>query len=91
MQKYHRNHILQSKVFERYVERDERFEVVGPTRVGLCCFRLRGTNDINNKLLEAINASRRLHMVPSYFHEKFVIRYAPVYQFLTEEDVGKKD
>jgi glutamate/tyrosine decarboxylase-like PLP-dependent enzyme len=33
MQKYHRNHIFLSKVFERYVERDERFEVVGPTRV----------------------------------------------------------
>jgi len=76
-----------SKIFERYVERDQRFEVVGPTRVGLCCFRLRGTNDINNHYLENINASRRLHMVPSYFHELFVIRYAPCYEFLNEAHI----
>ncbi len=33
LQKYHRNHVLLAKIFERYVQRDDRFEVVGPTRV----------------------------------------------------------
>jgi hypothetical protein len=52
----------------------------------MACFRLKGTNDINKKLLDALNLSRKIHMVPSAFHDKFVIRFA-----LCAEDANEKD
>ena len=37
----------------------------GLVQVGLVCFRLIGSNQLNQKLLTTINASGRLHMVGS--------------------------
>lgn len=87
LQNYIRSHVFLSKLFENYVRRDTRFEVVGAVRVGLVCFRLKGTNEVNKRLLEALNASCKIHMVPSGFHDKYVIRFAPCYEFLNEADI----
>jgi len=87
LQNYCRSHINLCKMFERYCQRDDRFEVVGAVRVGLVCFRLKGTNDLNKRYLEAMEFSRKLHMVPSVFHDKYVIRFAVCAEYLNEEDI----
>ena len=38
-------------------------QVMNDVKVGLVCFRLIGSNELNKKLLTTINASGRLHMV----------------------------
>ena len=38
-------------------------QVMNDVKVGLVCFRLIGSNQLNQKLLTTINASGRLHMV----------------------------
>ena len=38
------------------VESDERFEIVGEVTLGLVCFRLKQSNELNEKLLKSINA-----------------------------------
>lgn len=43
--------------------------------MGLVCFRVKGTNELNQKLLSNINASGKLHMVPACVHGRFVIRF----------------
>ena len=50
--------------------------VIYPYQVilGLVCFRLKGSNNLNQRLLSAINASGKLHMVPASLNGKFVIR-----------------
>ena len=56
-------------------------------QLGLVCFRLRGSDELNQKLLSTINASGRLHMVPASVNDKFVIRFCVVAQNATDDDI----
>ncbi|XP_018008286.1 aromatic-L-amino-acid decarboxylase [Hyalella azteca] len=73
--------------FESFVLQDERFEVCSPVHLGLVCFRLNGSNEVNQKLLSSINASGRLHMVPASLGEKYVIRFCVCAQNATDDDI----
>lgn len=53
------------------------------------CFRLVGSDKLNEKLLSIINGSGKLHMVPASVNDKYVIRFCVVAQSCTEEDIGK--
>ena len=55
--------------------------------MGLVCFRLRGSDQLNKQLLSDINASGRIHMVPASVNEKYVIRFCAVAQNATLEDI----
>lgn len=57
-------------------------------QLGLVCFRLKGTDELNQKLLSNINASGKIHMVPASVNEKYVIRFCAVVQNATEEQIG---
>ncbi|KAK8401832.1 hypothetical protein O3P69_001142 [Scylla paramamosain] len=87
LQKYIRDHCRLARRFEAHVRKEPRFEVASPVHLGLVCFRLRGTNDINQKLLSSINASGKLHMVPASLNDKYVIRFCVCRQTATEEDI----
>ncbi|KAL0268429.1 UNVERIFIED_CONTAM: hypothetical protein PYX00_010382 [Menopon gallinae] len=87
LRKYIRHHITLAKRFENLVRKDPRFEVCNEVRLGLVCFRLKGSNSLNEKLLSAINGSGKLHMVPASLHDTYVIRFCVVAQNATEEDI----
>ncbi|KAG0711054.1 Tyrosine decarboxylase [Chionoecetes opilio] len=87
LQKYIREHCRLARRFEAHVKKESRFEVASPVLLGLVCFRLRGSNDINQKLLSSINASGKLHMVPASLNDKYVIRFCVCRQTATEEDI----
>jgi len=62
------HHLRMVVLFEEMVRADVRFEVMAPRRFALVCFWLRppstprdkaAVNDLNKKLLEAVNANRR--------------------------------
>lgn len=59
-------------------------------QLALVCFRLKGSDELNQKLLSTINASGKLHMVPASVNEQFVIRFCVVAQHATDDDIGKK-
>lgn len=59
-------------------------------QLGLVCFRLIGSDKLNEKLLSNINASGKLHMVPASVNDKYVIRFCAVAQHASEEDIGWK-
>lgn len=90
LQKYIRHHIKLAKQFEELVEQDKRFEICNEVQMGLVCFRLVGSDKLNEKLLSAINGSGKLHMVPAAVNDKYVIRFCAVAQNLTEDDIGKQ-
>ncbi|XP_052790248.1 aromatic-L-amino-acid decarboxylase-like [Mya arenaria] len=73
--------------FEDLVRSDERFEVVQKVVMGLVCFRLKGTNEVNEKLLKDINADGRIHMVPSIVKEVYFLRFAICASRTTSDDV----
>lgn len=54
------------------------------------CFRLKGSDKLNEKLLSNINASGKLHMVPANVNDKYVIRFCAVAQNATEDDIGNE-
>ncbi|KAB0795491.1 hypothetical protein PPYR_12330 [Photinus pyralis] len=87
LQKYIRNHIRLAKHFESLVLKDRRFEVVNDVKLGLVCFRLLGPESINRTLLAMINASGKLHMIPSMVKSKYIIRFCVVNEYATEPDV----
>ncbi len=88
LQAYVREHCRLAKLFESFVLLDKRFEVANHVRVGLVCFRLRGSDELNQKLLYTINASGKLHMVPANVNEKYVIRFCVCAQHAVDEDIG---
>jgi aromatic-L-amino-acid/L-tryptophan decarboxylase len=57
-----REHIRLAGDFARWVEADERFELVVEPRLNLVCFRHRGGDEVNETLLDALNRSGRLFL-----------------------------
>ncbi|KAJ8941390.1 hypothetical protein NQ318_011827 [Aromia moschata] len=89
LQKYIRHHIRLAQRFEEHVVRDRRFEICNEVKLGLVCFRLKGSDKLNERLLSSINASGKLHMVPANVNDKYVIRFCVVAANAEESDIGK--
>ncbi|KAJ8627258.1 hypothetical protein MRB53_020565 [Persea americana] len=87
-----RSHVKMAKQFEGLVGSDKRFEIVVPRTFAMVCFRLRPevaggeekANEMNKKMLEAVNASGRLYMTHAVVGGVYMIRFA-VGGSLTEE------
>ncbi|CAM0902039.1 unnamed protein product [Alopecurus aequalis] len=89
-----RGHARMAATFEAMVRADPRFEVTVPARFALVCFRLRpaahgdgtaeATNELNRKLLEAVNATGRAYMSCAVVGGMYVLRCA-IGNSLTEE------
>ena len=73
--------------FAKLVETDARFEMPVPAVMGLVCFRLKGSNAINEKLNSKINDAGRIHITPSKIRDKYILRFAVCSRFTVESDV----
>ncbi|KAK9936865.1 hypothetical protein M0R45_013687 [Rubus argutus] len=87
-----RDHVKMAKVFERLVGMDERFDIVVPRNFAMVCFRISPSalrkapsdyddengiiNNVNRKLLEAINASGNVYMTHSVVGGMYLLRCA---------------
>ncbi|KAL7737718.1 hypothetical protein ACLKA6_006111 [Drosophila palustris] len=87
LQHYIRHHIKLAKRFEELVLKDNRFEICNQVKLGLVCFRLKGSDKLNEKLLSTINESGKLHMVPASVNDRYIIRFCAVAQNATAEDI----
>ncbi|KAJ8415694.1 hypothetical protein AAFF_G00402510 [Aldrovandia affinis] len=76
LQAYIRKHVDLAKDFERRVREDQRFEISADVVLGLVCFRLKGSNELNETLLKRINSTRKIHLVPCQLAGRFVLRFA---------------
>lgn len=87
LQEYIRKHVRLAKQFEQLIRSDSRFSVTNQVVLGLVCFRLIGSNALNQRLLSMINASGKLHMVPASLNGRFVIRFCICDRDAKEEDI----
>ena len=55
--------------------------------MGLVCFRMIGPNRFSEHLLQSINESGQLHMVPSSINGKYMIRFAVCAENANEGDI----
>jgi aromatic-L-amino-acid decarboxylase len=73
---YHvRYHVQLTQRFAEWVRADERFEVVAPAPLNLVCFRYRGTDQENERLMNNLNRSGDIYLTHTRLGEKFVLRF----------------
>lgn len=82
-----RTHIRWASEFASWVAADPRFELAAPAPLSLVCFRLKGADEQNRRLLEAVNASGRAYLSHNVMNGAFVLRFAIGHINTTLEDV----
>ncbi|VDK65388.1 unnamed protein product [Onchocerca ochengi] len=87
LQNYIRKHCYLAKLFEQLIRADDIFEIVGDVILGLVCFRMVASEEMNQALLTKLNSSGRIHMVPASLNGRFVIRFCVCAEHATEKDI----
>jgi aromatic-L-amino-acid decarboxylase len=80
-----REHVRLAALFEDWVRADARWEIVAPRPFSLVCFRLRGSDDENEALLERVNSSGEVYLSHTRLADRYVLRLA-IGNFRTTED-----
>ncbi|KAJ3581973.1 hypothetical protein NHX12_001288 [Muraenolepis orangiensis] len=76
LQAFIRKHVELAKVFHGLVKDDQRFEICADVVLGLVCFRLKGSDELNEALLKEITRMGKIHLVPCRLRGRFVLRFA---------------
>jgi aromatic-L-amino-acid decarboxylase len=84
-----RRHIALAQEFAAWVKADERFEVVAPAPLSLVCFRYRGSDEENRRLLEAVNATGKAFLSATTLCDRYVLRLAIGNQRTAKEHVAR--
>ena len=71
-----RGHLELAQEFAGWVRGDIRFELCAPVDFSLVCFRYRGSDADNQKLLDAINQSGTALLSPAVFGGRMLLRLA---------------
>ena len=75
LQHHIRYHVELAQEFLSWVQRDNRFEVAAPAPLNLVCFRFRGSDEQNRRLLDNLNRSGELYLTHTRLAERFVLRF----------------
>ncbi|MFI6168291.1 aminotransferase class V-fold PLP-dependent enzyme [Nocardia sp. NPDC051052] len=71
-----RHSVALAQRFASWVAADDRFELMAPHPLSLVCFRLRGPDEPNRQLLQAINDSGRIYLSHTTVRDTFTLRLA---------------
>jgi aromatic-L-amino-acid decarboxylase len=72
---YHiRRHIDLAQEFAGWIKKDDRFELAVSPPLNLVCFRHRGGDDLNQKLMDHLNRSGDLYLTHTMMHDRFTLR-----------------
>jgi len=80
-----RGHVRLAALFEEWVRSDPEWEAVTPRHFSLVCFRRRGSDEENERLLERVNASGEVFISHTRVRDRYVLRLA-IGNFRTTED-----
>ncbi|CAM1324261.1 DDC (predicted) [Pycnogonum litorale] len=76
LQAHIRKFIRLAHEFESMLLKDDRFEIIGDVIMGLICFRIKGSNELNKTLLKNINDNGRIYMVPAEINKSYFLRFS---------------
>lgn len=71
-----RNHIAWADRLAKLIEADPRFELAAPHPFSVVCFRYKGTDEENKRILEAANATGEVFLSSTVLRGKVVLRCA---------------
>ncbi|XP_030388470.1 histidine decarboxylase [Scaptodrosophila lebanonensis] len=89
LQRHIRESVRLAQKFEALVLADHRFELPAKRHLGLVVFRIRGDNEITERLLKRLNHRGNLHCIPSSLKGQYVIRFTITSTHTTLDDVVK--
>jgi aromatic-L-amino-acid decarboxylase len=89
LQRIVREHVRLAELFAGWVDSDPAWELVAPQRFSLVVFRLRGSDEENESLLEQVNRSGEIFISHTRLHGRYVLRFAIGNARTTEEDVRR--
>jgi len=69
-----REHVRLAQDFAAWVREDKRFELVVLPPLNLVCFRLNGSDELNQKLMDALNRSGDLYLTHTKLNGRVVLR-----------------
>lgn len=69
-----RKHVALARQFAEWVEADLRFELAAPVPVNLVCFRHRAGDQINQQILEQVNATGKMYISHTKLDGKYTLR-----------------
>lgn len=84
-----REHVRIAQEFASWVEASDDFEVVAPHPLNLVCFRHKGGDDMNQKILNALNDQGDMYLTHTRLNGQYVIRFCVGQSHTTEEHVKK--
>ena len=76
LQAHVRSHLAWAAELSGWVEADDRFELAAPTVVSLVCFRHKGGDETNRRIMDAVNKSGRAFMSHTSLEGRFTLRVA---------------
>ena len=71
LQEHIRKGVRLAARFEALVAGDPRFEIPTKRHLGMVVFRLRGENELTERLLKRVNSSGKIHCVPASLKVNF--------------------
>ena len=74
LQHHIREHVALAQEFARWVGADKDFEIAAPHPLNLVCFRHRGGDERNQRMMEKLNASGELYLTHTKLNGKFTVR-----------------
>ncbi len=73
---YHvRRHVEMAQQFADWVKQDDRFELAAPAPLNLVCFRHRGGDENNRRLMDRLNQSGDLYLTHTRLNDCFTLRF----------------
>ncbi len=70
-----RRHIELAQLFLGCVREDSRFELMAPAPLNLICFRLKGSDQLNEELMRRLNKSGKLYLSHTRLNDKLTMRF----------------
>ncbi|MBV9573692.1 MAG: aspartate aminotransferase family protein [Acidobacteriales bacterium] len=72
---YHiRRHVELAKRFAQWVANDKRFELAAPVPLNLVCFRHKGGDEANQKIMDRLNRSGDLYLTHTRLNDRMTLR-----------------
>ncbi len=75
LQHHIREHVKLAREFASWVKADERFELTVKPPLNLVCFRHRGGDEINQKIMDRVNRSGKLFLTHTRLDDKLTLRF----------------
>jgi aromatic-L-amino-acid decarboxylase len=74
LQHHVRRHVEIAQEFAEWINNDPDFELVVEAPLNLVCFRMRGSDDDNQRLMDAINNSGAMYLSHTKLGDRFILR-----------------